>query len=298
MRARRRRHVEPEPPPRRHLGAGAPKLATIKLEGNWAGPPKITRNGLVGGLAACVLAMGAAVAGAAWLGGSLFDAHEAFAQRADAVVAAAGFAARYEVEGVADGRRAEVLAAAAEPGRASLLAADPRAIKARVESLDWVAHAKVQRRWPNTLRIEIERRAAFARWQENGHVSVIDAAGERLFAERAADHPELPLVVGQGAGAAAHDLLIALEELPRLRDDIVALVRVGARRWDIELDSGARIALPEEGAVLALTRFDALAARRQLLARPVALYDLRAPGQLRVVAAPGLLGGGDAASGV
>ena len=40
-------------------------------------------------------------------------------------------------------------------------------------------------------------------------------------------------------------LLIALESLPELRSRLEALVRVGDRRWNVELASGATVALPE-----------------------------------------------------
>lgn len=281
MRGRRTRHVPP-PPPRRWVELGAPKLATIKLDSAWRAPPKVTRRGAAMFAAASVLVAGAAVAGAAWLGGSLFDAREALAQHTDATLAAFGFTAHVVVEGAAPARNAEVLAVAMPEGRVSLLAADPREVQARVESLDWVARATVRRRWPNELRIDVERRAAFARWQENGQTSVIDAAGERLLAERASDHPHLPLVVGAGAGAAAEPVLRALEELPELRGRLAALVRVGERRWNAELRSGATVELPEHAPVLALARLEALQARYHILDRPVEKLDLRTPGRLAV----------------
>lgn len=281
MRGRRSRHVPP-PPPRRRFEGGAPKLATIKLDSAWRAPPKVTRQGATMFAAATVLVAGAAVAGAAWLGGSLFDAREAMSQRTDSVLATIGFDAHVVVEGATPGRSAEVLAIAMPEGRESLLAADPRDVQARVESLDWVSNATVRRRWPNELLIEVERRAAFARWQENGQTTVIDTAGERLLAERAADHPELPLVVGAGAGHAAEPLLTALDDLPELRERLVALVRVGERRWNVELRSGATIELPESAPVLALARLEALQTRYDLLDRPVEKFDLRTPGRLSV----------------
>lgn len=291
MRGRRpTRGKHAAPPPRRPSNNGVPRLATIKLDSNWRAPPKVTRENAAMFSAATVLVAGAAIAGAAWLGGSLFDANQAFAMQTDRTLAGMGFRASYAVEGVTDAREAEVLAIAAPENRRSLLAADPQEIKARVESLDWVSRAIVKRRWPGEIQIHVERRAAFARWQENGSVSVIDAAGERLLAERAADHPELPLVVGAGASHAAGELLRALEELPEIRERLVALVRVGERRWNIELASGATIALPENQPVMALARLEALHARHGILDRPVATLDLRTPGRLSVRTGAGLLG--------
>lgn len=293
MRGRRPR-TPPAPPPRRRYEAGAPKLATIKLDSAWRAPPKMTRQNATKVAAASVLVAGAAVAGAAWLGGSLFDAREAMAQRTDATLASMGFQAHVVIEGATPARNAEVLAIAMPENRNSLLAADPREVKARVQSLDWVGRATVRRRWPNELRIQVERRAAFARWQENGVTTVIDAAGERLLAERAVEHPDLPLVVGAGAARHAEPILRALEDLPEVRDRLAALVWVGDRRWNVELHSGATIELPEHAPVLALARLEALQGQYDLLDRPVAKLDLRTPGRLAVrLGGPGLLGGPD-----
>lgn len=292
MRGRRPSRQPPQQHRRRPDTSGVPRLAAIKLDSDWRAPPKITRQGATMFVAATILVAGAAVAGAAWLGGSLFDAREAVSIQADRALTAAGFRAHVAVAGVSDAREAEVIAVAMPEGRTSLLSADPYEIRTRVQSLDWVAHARVKRRWPGDVVIEVERRAAFARWQENGAISVIDSAGERLLAERAVDHPELPLVVGAGASHAAAPLLRALEELPQVRQRLAALVRVGERRWNVELASGVTVALPENEPVVALAQLEALQTEHRLLDRPVAEIDLRVPGQMAVRADAPLLGAG------
>ena len=135
-------------------------------------------------------------------------------------------------------RMQEIRAVIVPEGRHSILSLDPDDVKARVESLDWVASARVRRLWPSTLQVEVARRQAYARWQEDGEVAVIDFNGERLLAERAADHPELHLVVGEGAGPAAEPLLVALEALPQVRSHLKALVR--ARRSSLERATDVR----------------------------------------------------------
>jgi cell division protein FtsQ len=101
----------------------------------------------------------------------------------------------------------------------------------------------------------------------------------------------LPLVIGRGAGPAAQPLLSALEGLPELRARLHSLVRVGDRRWNVELVNGATIALPQEGAVEALARLERLQAEYALLDRPLAQLDMRAPGRLAVRVHPALAGG-------
>jgi cell division protein FtsQ len=296
MRARRPgRNAEPPKRGRRYgapVGGDMPRLARIKLSGLTGEDMQVSGKSLMVALAGVVLFSGAAIAGAAFLGSSLFDAREAFASASDAAAANTGFAiGAIEIEGVSGARAEEVRALAAPQRRRSLLAADPYEVKARVESLDWVASARVRRLWPTTLIVEVERRRAYARWQEHGEISVIDYNGERLLAERASERQDLPLVVGPGAGPAAEQLLIALENLPELRARVKALVRVGERRWNLELQSGTIVALPETGAPAALAQLEALQASHQLLDRPLATLDMRAPGRLAVRVRPELAGG-------
>lgn len=285
----RARKAPPSPPPM----SGMPRLARIKLSGGLQGDDvKVSGKSLMLGLAGIVMFTGVAIAGATWLGSSLFDAREAFARAADGAAANVGFDIDdIQVAGVAGARAQEVRAIVVPEGRRSILSLNPNDVRARVEGLDWVAHAEVRRLWPSKLQIEVVHRQAYALWQEHGGVSVIDANGERLLAERAANHPELPLVVGAGAGPAAEPLLIALENLPQVRARLRALVRVGERRWNLELQSGTTIALPEEDAPAALAALESLHQRHALLDRPVTQIDLRAPGRMSVRVYPELAGG-------
>lgn len=306
VRARRSSRY-PEPPPKKRGRRGPPppsyenmpRLARIKLSGGLSPDDvQVSSKSLMLALTGGILFIGIAVAGAAWLGSSLFDAREAFARSADSAAATAGFGiAEVEVAAMPGGpaisgaRREEVAALIVPDGRHSILSLDPADVKARVESLDWVAAARVRRLWPSTMQVEVRRRQEYARWEEDGHVSVIDQNGERLLAEQAASHADLPLVVGEGAGPAAEPLLVALESLPEVRSRLVQLVRVGDRRWNLELESGATVALPDEGAPEALARLEALHAEYALLDRPLAQLDMRAPGRLAVRVHPSLAGG-------
>lgn len=296
----RRGSRPPQDPPRRSRRGGKPpapmvtpgmsRLAQIKLNGGLqADDVQVTGRSLMFAMAGVVMFIGAGIAGAAWLGSSLFDIREATARTADAAAASMGFDIDHiEVAGVTGARADEVRAIVTPEGRNSILSLDPTDVRTRIESLDWVASARVRRLWPSTVQIEVERRQAYARWQEGGEISVIDYNGERLLAERAADHANLPLVVGAGAGPAAETLLITLENLPELRSRLRALVRVGERRWNVELQSGTTVALPEEGAAQALVQLEGLQARHALLDRPLSQIDMRAPGRVAVRVHPAL----------
>jgi cell division protein FtsQ len=276
-----------------------PRLAQIKLSGGLGSDDvKVSGKSLILALTGAVFFLGAGVAGAAWLGSSLFDVREAFARAADGAAANMGFAVDEiqvsTIEGasaISPARAAEVRALIVPDGRQSILSLNPTDVKTRVESLDWVQGVRVRRLWPNDMLIEVERRQEYARWQEDGEMSVIDANGERLLTERAADHSNLPLVVGQGAGPASPAMLAALESLPQVRAHLRALVRVGDRSWNVELTSGTTVALPEENPEAALAQLEDLQTEHALLDRPLAQIDMRVPDRVAIRVHPVLAGG-------
>jgi len=273
-----KRRGPPPPPPRK-----VSRLARIKLDGGaqWEHMAKARKARKPGAtLAGALLICGAAIAGAAWIGGSLFDAREALYAGADSLATAAGMRATIDVRGVEGQRKNEVQAVALPRGRVSIMAASPDKVKDNVESLDWVESATVRRLWPSTIRITVARRDAFALWQENHQVTVVDAAGERVHGARPADYAYLPRIMGAGAGPAAEPVLMALEELPAIRARLVAFDRLGQRRWSMKLRSGTDVMLPEHDPVAALVRLEKMLVENPTLDRTYARLDMSVDGRM------------------
>ncbi len=272
----------PPPPPQRYSRLEA--IHRAHLSGIGLAPNTPPAKSIFAG---ALLFTGVATAFAAFLGSQLYDVGEATRATMDAAATAVGM--RVEaivVEGLEGARAQEIREVALPDGRHSMLAADPQDVKGRIESLDWVARAEVQRLWPSTVRIAVVRREAMARWQEDGQVTLVDAAGERLHASAGDRGESLPLLVGAGAGPAARPLLAALEELPAVRTRVQALVRVGDRRFDLRLAGGVTVMLPEERATAALVELESLQARHSLLDRAVRRIDMRVPHLLALTPAP------------
>jgi len=71
-----------------------------------------------------------------------------------------------------------------------------------------------------------------------------------------------------------------------LADRVSALVRVGDRRWDVLLNDGPTIRLPEQGQEAALQEVVRLEAQAKLLQRDVAIVDLRIPDRITIRLTP------------
>ena len=167
-----------------------------------------------------------------------------------------------------------------------LLGFSLEAARARIESLTWVQRATVERRLPGTIVVTLEERRPFAVWQNGGKFQLIDRAGQVVMEQDpvkdAAAFKTLPLVVGAGAPESAAALLDQLAALPALRARVVAAVRVGERRWNLHLNNGADVLLPESAAAAAMTRLMELQGTQDLLDRPLQVLDMRLPDRLVV----------------
>jgi cell division protein FtsQ len=150
----------------------------------------------------------------------------------------------------------------------------------RIETLTWVEHATVERRLPGTLVVKLDERRPFAVWQNKGKFALIDRDGQLVTDQDVSQFRHLPLVVGAGAPDAATVLLDALTARPALQSRVIAAVRVGGRRWNLHLNTGADVLLPEGHEVAALDRLAQLEQDHALLDRPLQTIDMRLPDRL------------------
>jgi cell division protein FtsQ len=169
----------------------------------------------------------------------------------------------------------EVLASARVTGRSSLLLLDADATRERLKSNSWIADATVRKLLPGQLQIEIREREPFALWQKDRRVSVIADDGTVLEGFVAPQLLTLPLVVGRGAETRAKDFLALLDRFPAIRDQVLASILVGERRWNLRLRSGLDVRLPETEISGALEQLVTLDRDAKVLTRDIALVDMR-----------------------
>jgi cell division protein FtsQ len=164
-------------------------------------------------------------------------------------------------------------------------------IRARLLKFGWVRDARVSRRLPDTLVIDIVERTPSALWQDRQRLALIDAEGVVLDRVRVDEMPDLPLVIGPGANARAGELKAVMADAPTLQVQLASATWVGGRRWDLSFQSGETVALPEgtSAAREALARFAKADRSTGLLGRGLVRFDLRVPGKMvvRLPRAPG-----------
>jgi cell division protein FtsQ len=178
--------------------------------------------------------------------------------------------------------REEILAIAGIGGRTSLLFLNAAETRAKLKANAWVGDATVQKLFPDRLAITVVERVAFALWQTGGQINVIADDGTVLESYVSPAVLTLPFVVGTGAATRAKDFVALLNRHPALRKNVRAAVLVGERRWNLRLNNGIDVKLPETGVADALDQLAALDRDKQLLARDITIVDLRLPDRVVV----------------
>lgn len=161
---------------------------------------------------------------------------------------------------------------------------DVDAIRSKLLQFGWVRDARVSRRLPDGLVIDIVERKPAALWQNREQLSLIDREGVVLDRVPVAQMPDLPLLIGPGANGQAGPLDRLLGQVPTLKPQLAAATWVGQRRWDLAFQSGETLVLPEGDAAArdALVKFAKLDRSAGLLGRGIKRFDLRLPGKMTV----------------
>ncbi|MCO4091686.1 MAG: FtsQ-type POTRA domain-containing protein [Sphingorhabdus sp.] len=152
-------------------------------------------------------------------------------------------------------------------------------IRADLLQYGWIKDARVSRRLPDTLAVEIIERKPAALWQRNGKYSLIDANGIVLANVRAGEGGDLPTLNGNEANEHIVALNALLDNASALKSQVSGASWIGNRRWDLQFQTGETLALPEgeAEAAKALLNFARLDGVHRLLGRDLIHFDLRDP---------------------
>jgi cell division protein FtsQ len=134
------------------------------------------------------------------------------------------------------------------------MSADLADIQRAVETLSWVDHARIARRWPNSLRVTVIEQTAAARWGESG---LLNTRGE-LFVRTATHVPaELPHLSGpEGSESQVAQRYLAAQGRMLEAGMRIAALRLDERgAWEMDLDSGVTVRLGRRDVEERIERF-------------------------------------------
>lgn len=194
----------------------------------------------------------------------------------DAMLTASGFGIEaVKLTGQREINEFQILEALEIQDGSSLALFDAGSARERLMSNPWVKDASVLKLYPGTLQVDIHEKLPYALWQRGDVVSIITEAGDVITDDVDGRYANLLLVVNHGAQRKAHEIVDVLKEYPALRPRVRAAFLVGSRRWDLMLENGISLKLPEQGMRQALTKVIEMDEQSGLLARDISAVDMR-----------------------
>ncbi len=206
-----------------------------------------------------------AMVAALFLGGYVGRTIGAIDHAIDVLIADAGFGiAEVHLAGNARTPPETILAALGfQPGQ-SIFSADLQAARRRLLMLDWVADADVQRNYP------------FALWQAPSNtLYVVQRSGGLITDKNIEPFVHLPLLAGAGANTVGAEVIEAVTQHRAVQARLSEIVRVSERRWNLILDDGVTVKLPETGWQTEIGTLEHLIIDKGILERDVIEIDLR-----------------------
>jgi cell division protein FtsQ len=222
-----------------------------------------------------IAATGASVAVASMMG-----VPQAIGTEMAEAVGRAGFRVdRVEVTGINRMEKLTVYAIALDQHSMAMPLVDLERVRERLLDYGWVSDARVSRRLPDTLLVDIVERTPEAVWQENRRLWLVDAKGVVLEPVALDAMPDLPLVIGPRANMQIAGLERLMKAAPALEPMLAGASWVGNRRWDLRFQSGETLALPQGDAeaAQALVKFAKMDGMDRLLGRGFVRFDMRDP---------------------
>ena len=159
----------------------------------------------------------------------------------------------------------------------SIFGVRPDAARARLLMLPWVADAEVRRQFPDKVTVRLIEKRPFAIWKAGNVLSVVERSGAVITKVQDDPFGRLPVIAGAGAPEAAAPIIDALAKEKAIQARLVAIERIGERRWDLHLSGGVSVRLPEEGWERQLVELERLIVEKGVLERDIEMIDLRYP---------------------
>jgi cell division protein FtsQ len=240
---------------------------------------------IIGGVAFSILLLGSGLWG--WKTGAAVRGANAVVNSAYGLTAQAGFTIKgIYLEGRGRTSMDDINKALGVTVGDPILRLSLDEMRQRLEHIESVRMAAVERELPGTLYVRIAEREPVALWQNQGKMALVDDNGVVMNDIDSKPYQNLPLIVGTDAPQHVAELMTLLSSQPDLAKRFASAIRVGDRRWNIRLASGVEIKLPENDPIAAWKSLADLQTKQQLLDHSVKVVDLRVPGRLFIKLAP------------
>lgn len=225
-----------------------------------------------------------------WMSGGFQKAGNGISGKLTTITADMGFTVQnVKVEGRVYSNAAALKAIVDTQKGAPLFALNPADLREKIEAMDWIKKATVERRLPGTLYIRVQEHTPLALWQEKGTLRLLDEEGGLINTNKLARFRNLVIVMGKDAPAKAPELLADLAAETAIAPRITTAKWMDNRRWDLVTRDNVTIRLPESDAALALRLLAKAQEEDKILEKDITMVDLREQGRIVLRTRPGSL---------
>lgn len=212
------------------------------------------------------------------IGGQYQTMQDLYGPPRDMIARIMGFGLdRVTIAGLSGISEQEVLVAAGIDSKTSLPFFDADAARQQLEANPLIREATVRKLYPGEISISLTEREPYALWQVKGELFVIAADGAVIDKMDDGRFTYLPLVVGPNANIRAAEYLALRKAAGPLAEHIRAGTLISDRRWNLKLDNGMDVRLPEARPEVAMQRLVSLQTNDRILEKDVLSLDLREP---------------------
>ncbi|MBF9152452.1 cell division protein FtsQ/DivIB [Novosphingobium jiangmenense] len=225
----------------------------------------------------------AAAAGLVWTVAVMAGIPALASEQAALIASDAGFKVSHlEVRGVNRMNEQRIYERVLGQNDRAMTTLDLAALRDELNQLPWVKDARVSRKLPDTLVIDIVERNPHAVLRKPDRMVLIDDTGVELETVKPDKAKGMLVLSGLGVGQRVEDLMRLLDAAPALKPQVTEAEWIGNRRWNLTFKTGQVLALPEgdeksAGALLSFARMDGV---NRLLGGKVAAFDMRAPDRI------------------
>ncbi len=197
---------------------------------------------------------------------------------AGTMVSKAGFAVtKLHLDGNVRTKPAEIMAALGLRAGQPIFTVDVREARLRLLQLPWVYDSDVMRRYPDDISIHIVERSPYARWQTEKGLVLVERQGRVILPESSGKFGKLPLLMGEDAPVHAAGFVEAVSAHRGIVKRVTAYQYQSGRRWNLLLDDGVVVKLPEIGWDKELPVLEHLIVDKGILESDIREIDLRNP---------------------
>lgn len=187
-----------------------------------------------------------------------------------------------KITGQIETSESEIIRALDLQSHASMVLFNASSARERIQSMPWIEEVTVRKTYPGSVEVAIKERQPFALWQSGHIVSIIDPDGHIITGLNDSKFASLVLLVGEGADTSGPAFMETLSKYKIVESRVRAAVLVAGRRWNLVLENGIEVKLPEADAEKALSQLADMEAREELLDKDIQSVDLRIAGQMAV----------------